>query len=129
MTGARLPSVPGKPAKLIWCALPDDGTDKRLLHALRSEKGVTRADSIYARGVAILREAEGRKGKLPEPSLVRLVTVVVEADEADELFDLIYDRANIGRPNGGTIALAPLAFATPYALPEGIPEERLNPPG
>ena len=123
MTGARLPAVPGKPAKLIWCALPDDGTDKRLLHALRKEKGVTRADSIYARGVAILREAEARKGKLPEPSLVRLVTVIVDAEEADELFDLIYERANIGRPDGGAIALATLAFATPYELPEGLPEE------
>ena len=129
MTGPRPPSVPGKPAKLIWCALPDDGTDKRLLHALRSEKGVTRADSIYARGVAILTEAQGRKGKLPEPSLVRLVTVVVEAEEADELFDLIYDRANVGRPDGGTIAMATLAFATPYELPAGIPEEGQNPPG
>ncbi len=62
-------------------------------------------------------------GKLPEPELVRLVTIVVDADEADALFERLYEQANIHRPGGGTLMMTPLMFATPFALPEGVANE------
>lgn len=117
------PGVPGGPAKLIYCVIPDDGTDKELLRTLRGQHGVTRANSIYCRGIAVLQAAEARGGKMPEPYLARLVTVVAEASEADMLFDFIYEQARVGRPGGGLVAMAPLAFATPFALPSDLPEE------
>ena len=92
--------VGSRSAKLISCILPDDGTERRLLRWLR-DQGITRANSVYCRGHSVLREAKARRGKLPEPELVRLVTIVVDADEADALFDRIYAQADIHRPGGG----------------------------
>ena len=109
-------------AKLISCILPDDGTERRLLRWLR-DQGITRANSVYCRGHSVLREAKARRGKLPEPSLLRLVQIVVDADEADALFDRLYEQADIHRPRGGALIMTPLTFATPFALPEGIANE------
>ncbi|MCU0836719.1 MAG: hypothetical protein MUC77_20160 [Chromatiaceae bacterium] len=115
--------IPGGAAKLISCVLPDDCTDRRLLAWLRGQKGVTRANSVYCRGHSVLCEAKAPKGKLPEPTLVRLVSVVVEPDEADVLFDLVYEYAHVHRPGGGAVLMTPLTFATPFALPEGVADE------
>lgn len=112
----------GQPAKLIHCILPDDGSERRLLTWLR-EQGITRANSTYCRGHSVLREAVTRRGKLPEPSLVRMVQIVVEAKEADRLFDRIYEQADIDRPGGGAMFMTPLLFATPFAIPQGIHDE------
>jgi nitrogen regulatory protein PII len=54
---------------------------------------------------------------------VRLVTVVADADEADELFEFIHGRARIGRPGGGTIFMTPLIMATWMGFPPGVPTE------
>jgi hypothetical protein len=119
-----IPSPTGsRSAKLISCILPDDGTERRLLAWLH-EQGITRANSVYCRGHSVLREAKARRGKLPEPELVRLVTIVVDAHEADTLFDLIYQRAAIHRPGGGALTMTPLTFATPFLLPEGVANEK-----
>jgi hypothetical protein len=115
--------VPGGAAKLIACILPDDGTERRLLRWLHEEMGVTRANSVYCRGHSVLRDAEARRGRLPEPSLLRLVSIIVGAAEADALFELIYQQAGIHRPGGGALLMMPLSFATPFRLPEGVAGE------
>jgi len=121
---AALPRLgDGGAAKLISCILPDDGTERRLLAWLR-EQGVTRANSVYCRSHSVLREAKARRGELPEPALGRLVTIVVEAEQADALFELLYERADIHRPGGGVLLMTPVTFATPFALPEGIAQEK-----
>lgn len=71
----------------------------------------------------MLQAKKGRRGKLPEPELARLVTVVVEAEAADDLFDVIYEFAGIDRPGGGLLLMAPLALATPLMMPAGVPDE------
>jgi hypothetical protein len=121
VAGGPVPRTAGsRTAKLISCVLPDDGTERRLLTWLRDAMGIHRANSVYCRGHSVLREAVTRRGKLPEPTLVRLVTVVVEAGEAETVFDLIYEKAGMHRPGGGTLLMTPLIFATPFVLPEGL---------
>lgn len=108
--------------KLITCIVPNDGTDREILRTLRKEKQVLRATSLPARGMAVLEDAETRPGELPEPRLVRIIRIVVEAERADELFDYVFDVAGIGKPGGGTVFMGGEITASSYSLPE-LPDE------
>jgi len=122
----KLPSdqaVPREACKLISCVLPDDGTEKKLLRALRDEKQITRANSVSCLGLGGVVEARTKFDELPQPILVRKVDVVVPEDKADELYDYIYEEANIGRPQGGVIWQATLTLTSPFALPQDVPVE------
>jgi len=109
--------------KLITCLLPDDGSDRKLMRALRDECQVTAANSASCLGLAGLQDARTKHRDLPEPRLVRRIDVLVAAADADDLYDYIYATANIGRTHGGAIWLGPVTLASEFELPADVPLE------
>ena len=119
----KTPTARLEPAKLIACMLPDDGTDLKIMHQLRKEKKITRAESVACRGVNNLLTAKTRLGRLPEPNLYRILKIIVMEDQADDVFDFVYKKAQIGQPGRGALVQTTLLGATRYDMPEDIPEE------
>src|SRR3954465_6692069 len=109
-----------EPARRIRAILPDDGSDRHLLEGLWRDKGITRADTVPVRAGAGRVGARPPRGRLPEPVLARLVTVIVSLAEADGVFDYIYATARVGRLGGGMVLMDRLSGATVYKLPPGL---------
>ncbi len=116
-------SLPLEASQVITCILPDEGIHRMLILDLRHEKGITRVESTPCRGLAALREARAKKGRLPTSTLVQMINVVVSVTEAEALFEYIYEKARIGRPGGGMLLLGKPLESTPFTLPESVPEE------
>jgi len=72
----------------------------------------------------VLADAKTQFGELPVPNLVRKVDVVVASTGAEELYDYIYEAANMGRPQGGAIWMGALLQSSPFSLPAGLPVEK-----
>ncbi len=119
-------SAPREASKLITCILPDDGSHRTLLEALYQEKQITRADTTSCLLMGSLADARVKPGMLPDVSMARIVTVIVPAADADDLFEFIYETAHVGRDGGGIVLQNALAAATPFALPEGVAEEKTS---
>ena len=109
--------------KTIYCVLPDDGTDKRVLVELRKRRGIIRADSVICRSIGALAAVKTKRGKLPEANLAKQVQVICSEDQADEVFDFIFWSAQINKPGRGWIWQQAITGCTPYSLPADIPDE------
>ncbi|MFQ5761038.1 MAG: hypothetical protein ACE5HM_08695 [Acidiferrobacterales bacterium] len=96
-------STPREASKLITCLLPDDGSHKTLLEALRHEKKITRAEVVSCLAMGRVADAKVKPGTLPDEYLARLVRVVVPEAEAEALFEYIYEKAGVGRDGGGVV--------------------------
>lgn len=105
-------------AMLITCVLYRGGGEK-VLRALFG-RGITRTGHSPARGSAIGDPVES--DGLPRQFEKEVVTCVVDASEADEVFAFIFETAEIDRPHGGFMYMERLGRASAYALPDGMKE-------
>lgn len=114
------------PQKLITCILPR-GVALDVLRRLKDEKGIVEAAANSARGMGKLTPLSHRG--VGEQTEKDMLNVVVSADEADEIFEYLYDIARIDRPHGGLIYMTSLGYTTPFVLPDIAPAPAAPIPG
>ena len=96
-----------KKEKRITCFLPK-GTGVKMVEMLQSEKNIVSTNVHSGRGQ---RTAETWKEQ-------EILTVIVDADRAEEIFEYIYFQGKLNEPGGGFIFQSDLNRATSYKLPE-----------
>ena len=112
------------PSKMIWAILPDDDHIITVVQALKDEKGILTAHQTTCRGIgAVGRREPGRRFRSPPPRTMRLLTVVVPEEKGDEIFDFVFEKAEVNKPMGGIVFMGPLDGATAFLLPEGVHDE------
>jgi nitrogen regulatory protein PII len=103
------------PQKLITVILPK-GRDKELVHKLVDELGIQSVNVNFARGLGRITPLRHRGvGETTEKSIV---TVLVDEQRADEVFEYIFYEADINRPHGGLMFQQPLLASTAFKLPD-----------
>ena len=107
--------------KLITSIMPK-GTGRKVLVGLRKEHGINTGNINMARGAGMYNPF-ARRG-VGEQTEKEMLTVVVPADKADEIFNYIYELADIGEPHHGIIFQSDLLCASAYPVPTDIAEEK-----
>ena len=112
--------------KLITVILPQ-GRGAALLSALYERK-VFRVSMGSARAPFFFTKKKRGFTKTVQHSLEKdILKIVAGADEAEELFSFIYQKAMIGTRYGGFMYMGPLAKASPFDLPADLPRETIEP--
>jgi hypothetical protein len=91
---------------------------------LRTKKGIISANTIQCRGFGLQLRRRFKVRRQVAGYSVRVVTVVVQEDQADDLFEYIYYQVSFDHPCPGLIYQGNLLAATPYTLPAGVQEEK-----
>jgi len=103
--------------RLVTCVTPK-GVGLPLLRRLSVELEIESAS---------LQSARGMSGSDPTAVFNRVekdvITVVVPAKQSEEVFLWMYWAAEVSTQRGRFMHMAPLQGATPYRLPEGVPQE------
>ena len=107
-------------ARLITCIVPK-GKAWNALRAVQDTFEVTTANIHYARGVG--RMTPLRERGVGEQEEKEVLTFTVNDEVADEAFEFAFEAAEVDRPHGGIIFMAPLTAATQYLLPDLPAEE------
>ena len=109
--------------KLITAVLPLRCDALGVMDGLRRDLGVNASALHLGRGTSRLR-MQRSKPRIGDVSAKKVLTTVVAADQADEVFAYVYEKADMGRPHGGVIFQQPLSRSTVYELPDVPVEER-----
>lgn len=104
--------------KLITCIMPA-GRGLELIEQLR-ELGVTSAQVHHARGVG---QSSKRRRGVSLYAEREVVQALVAAARADEVFEMLYAAAEIGRPHAGMILMEKAVHGIPLTLPD-LPDEQ-----
>ena len=96
-----------KKEKRITCFLPK-GAGVKMVEMLQSEKNIVSTNVHSGRGQ---RTAETWKEQ-------EILTVIVDADRAEEIFEYIYFQGKLNEPGGGFIFQSDLNRATSFKLPD-----------
>ena len=104
-----------KTQKMICCILPK-GVALGISVRLKEVHGIVSSNISNARGVGKITPLAYRG--IAGQSEKEILSVVVAAAIADEIFTFIYHEADIDRPHGGIMYMHSLYRSTEYRLPE-----------
>ena len=107
--------------KLITSIIPK-GAGNDVLLGLRNDFGINTGNIKMARGSGQYNPLSLRG--IGEQTEKEILTVIVSAEKADEIFEYIYFRAHIDEPHNGIIFQSDLLYASKYRLPEDIDIEQ-----
>jgi len=105
--------------KMITAIVPK-GKAQKLVEQLVYELGISRVNVNHSRGLG--RITPLRQRGIGETTEKEVVTVLIEPERAEEVFDFIFFEADINTPHGGLIYQQPTFASTPFNLPD-LPEE------
>ena len=106
--------------KLITAILPK-GVSMGVIKKLREEKNIITANMNYARGTGKLTPLKYRDAVVEREK--EILTIVVNENISDEIFEYVYITADINKPHGGVMYMHPLASSTEYLLPDILDEQ------
>ena len=101
-------------AKQIVCIVPK-GIGSELVEALSSEKGIYNANFSHARGVGRKDVMDKGVGEQPERDVF---SVTVDQAIADEVFEYLYFKAGLDKPDSGLMYMQPAPKTSVMAIPE-----------
>jgi len=105
---------------MITCIIPM-GAALPVVEKLRSEKGIDAANINFARGIGRFQKMQERR--LGDNSQKEILSIVVNAQEADEIFHWIFEAAEIDRPHGGIIYMTALTRCSEFKIPDSVEPE------
>jgi hypothetical protein len=100
--------------KKITVVLNKDGTARELAEKLKDEHGLLTGNIQSARGTGNPLSKSGFMLAIEKDFL----TVVVPEDQADEIFEFIYEECGIGERIGGFMFQAHLDHSSEFTLPD-----------
>jgi len=107
--------------KIITCLLPKENSKAlEVAKLLHDEKGANSTSVSSGRGSGLARAIS--YGAWVE---VDILTVIINQDQADEIFAYIMEKAEVNQPHNGFIFQADLSKVTPFTLPD-VPEEDIG---
>lgn len=104
--------------RLITCFLPA-GKGREVLDALRKQKGLHSAFVHHARGAGV---DSRRSGNAPFYVEREVITVLVPAERANEVFEFVYFAAGINQPHAGMVLMEKAIRGMQCILPD-LPDE------
>ena len=105
--------------KLITCIMPH-GHARPVLEALKQERGILATTIHHARGTGRMTPLAWRGvGEVAEKDVM---SVIVPASRAEEVFGFIYEHGGLNQPHGGILYQQPLGKSTEFHLPD-LPDE------
>jgi len=101
--------------KLITCIMPH-GRALPVLEALKEELGILATTIHHARGTGRMTPLAWRG--VGEATEKDVMSVVVPASRAEEVFGFIYERGGLDQPHGGILYQQSLRKSTEFHLPD-----------
>lgn len=105
--------------KAITCFLPA-GRAQAVLERLRKEKGIPSAYAYHARGAGLATRSDKSR---PEYVEREMITALVPAERADEIFRFIFFASGIDQPHAGMVLMTAVPCAEMLCLSDEIPDE------